>query len=120
VNVLLGSVGTAPARLHDLAHVVDMLPDGVVWAAAGIGIYQLTMNGIAILAGGHVRTGLEDNPFLDWASRTPATNPALVARCAEIARLAGREIATLPRCAAGWTSGRPRASRCAFSSQASA
>jgi uncharacterized protein (DUF849 family) len=94
VNVLLGSVGTAPARLHDLAHIVDMLPHDAVWAAAGIGIYQLTMNGIAILAGGHVRTGLEDNPFLDWASRTPATNPALVARCAEIARLAGREVAT--------------------------
>lgn len=94
VNVLLGSVGTAPARLHDLAHIVDMLPHNSVWAAAGIGAYQLAMNGIAILTGGHVRTGLEDNPYFDWPSRSPATNPTLVARCADIARLAGREIAT--------------------------
>jgi uncharacterized protein (DUF849 family) len=56
-----------------------------------------------------VRTGLEDNPFLNWASRTPATNPTLVARCAEIARLAGREIAT-PGEVRRWLDLRPAAS----------
>lgn len=94
VNVLLGSVGTAPARMSDLAHIVDILPRDTIWAAAGIGIYQLPMNGMAILSGGHVRTGLEDNPYYDWTPRTDATNAALVARCVAIARLAGRAIAT--------------------------
>jgi predicted N-acetyltransferase YhbS len=41
-----------------------------------------------------VRTGLEDNPYLDYAARTPATNSALVRRVAELAAVAGRPVAT--------------------------
>ncbi len=89
-NVLLGSPNTAPARMSDLAQLVDALPSNVVWAAAGIGAFQLAMNAMAVFAGGHVRTGLEDNPYLDQAARTPATNAQLVSRVADLARLAGR------------------------------
>ena len=52
------------------------------------------MNAIAIFAGGHVRTGLEDNLWLDARRRQPATNPQLVERVAELARIADRPIAT--------------------------
>lgn len=93
-NVLLGSPNTAPARIGDLASLVDALPAGTVWAAAGIGVFQLPMNAIAIFAGGHVRTGLEDNPHLDQATRAPATNAQLVARVAELARIAGRPLSS--------------------------
>ena len=43
--------------------------------------------------GGHVRTGLEDNPFLDHVAQTPASNAQLVERSALQAQAAGREIA---------------------------
>jgi len=95
-NLLLGSVNTAPATAtaSALAHLVESLPADTQWAAAGIGAFQLAMNGLAIFMGGHVRTGLEDSPYLDYASRTPATNADLVARAASLAAAAGRTIAT--------------------------
>jgi len=93
-NLLLGSLGTIPGDARDLAYLVSLLPEGVVWAAAGIGRYQLKINALAIAMGGHVRTGLEDNPYLDWHTRTPASNRQLVARVASLAELLGRELAS--------------------------
>lgn len=93
-NLMMGSLGTAPARMADLAHIVNSLPAGTAWAAAGLGGTQLPMNAMAVFGGGHVRTGLEDNPYLDYAARTPATNSALVRRVVGLARLAGRPVAT--------------------------
>ncbi len=94
-NVLLGSPNTAPARMGDLASLVDALPSNVVWAAAGIGAFQLPMNAMAVFAGGHVRTGLEDNSHLDHLTRTSATNVELVSRVAALARIAGRPLSTI-------------------------
>lgn len=91
-NVLLGSPYTARATAADLAHIVETLPPGTVWAAAGIGVYQLPMNALAVFMGGHVRTGLEDNPHLN--GKEPATNAALVRRVVELAEVAGRRPAT--------------------------
>jgi len=93
-NLMMGSLGTAPARMADLAHIVDALPAQTTWAAAGLGGTQLPMNAVAVVMGGHVRTGLEDNPYLDYSTRTPATNSALVRRVADLARIAGRPLAT--------------------------
>ena len=47
-----------------------------------------------MFAGGHVRTGLEDNPHWNQATREPATNQRLVRRIAALAELAGRRLAT--------------------------
>jgi 3-oxoadipate:acetyl-CoA acetyltransferase len=94
-NILLGSPNTAPARMGDLAHLVDALPRDAVWAAAGIGAFQLPVNAMSVFAGGHVRTGLEDNPHLDYAMRTPATNAQLVSRIAELAETAGRTLSSV-------------------------
>lgn len=91
-NILLGSPNTAPARMGELAWLIDALPSGVVWAAAGIGAFQLPMNAMAVFAGGHVRTGLEDNSHLDHLTRTPATNAELVSRVVALAGVAGRPL----------------------------
>jgi 3-keto-5-aminohexanoate cleavage enzyme len=93
-NVLLGGPNTAPARAETLAQLVRELPGGTVWAAAGLGGFQLPANGLAIFMGGHVRTGLEDNPYWDHATREPATNTELVQRVTALAELAGRRPAT--------------------------
>jgi 3-keto-5-aminohexanoate cleavage enzyme len=93
-NLLLGNRNTAPATAGDLAGLVAALPPGTTWAAGGLGAFQLPMNAIAVFMGGHVRTGLEDNPAMDVERRRPATNAALVARVVELARIADRKLAT--------------------------
>ena len=94
-NLLLGSLYTAPGTLHDLAAMVRSLPAGATWAAAGIGCYQLKMNLAAMLMGGHVRVGLEDNLYLDSDKSEPATNRALIERVTAMAKTIGREVATV-------------------------
>jgi uncharacterized protein (DUF849 family) len=59
-----------------------------------MGAFQVPANGLAVFMGGHVRVGLEDAPTMDAARRVPATNVAMVERAAELARLAGRTLAT--------------------------
>lgn len=93
-NLLLGSVYSAPGTLFDLAHMVMSLPPDVQWAAAGIGKFQLKMNFAAILMGGHVRVGLEDNIYYDADSKTLATNVMLIERIVRFANEIGRDIAT--------------------------
>ena len=94
-NLMLGFPNGAPANARTLVALVDALPDAVTaWAAGGFGAFQQPAGMLAAAMGGHIRTGLEDNPFLDHATRTPATNAALVERAAVQARAAGREVAT--------------------------
>ena len=63
------------------------------WCAAGIGAWQLPVNEWAIAAGGHTRTGLEDNVRLDRNTLAPS-NAALVARAAELCEKYRRPVAT--------------------------
>ena len=93
-NILLGSLGTLSATPFNLATVVRALPPGATWSAAGIGRFQFPMNALAIVTGGHVRVGLEDNLWLDRAKEQPATNEALVARLARLALASERPLAT--------------------------
>ncbi len=63
------------------------------WCAAGIGANQIKLNEWSIAAGGHARTGLEDNVRLDRATLAPS-NAALVARTAELCAAHDRPVAT--------------------------
>lgn len=93
-NVLLGSLGTLAATPLNLALVTSALPEGSIWAGAGIGRFQLLVNALALASGGHVRVGLEDNLWMDVGKERPATNLALVERLVAVARASEREIAT--------------------------
>jgi uncharacterized protein (DUF849 family) len=93
VNILLGSLGSAPAFIGDLGHMVERLPAETEWAAAGIGIYQRPITIAAAAMGGNVRTGLEDNPR-GHGSGGSWSNADAVEFCAAAAELAGREVAT--------------------------
>jgi len=93
-NLFLGSLGTLSATPFNLATMIQSLPDGASWGAAGIGRFQFFVNSMAITMGGHVRVGLEDNLYMDTEKKVPATNPALVERIVRLAEAAGREIAT--------------------------
>ena len=93
-NVILGAHHTAPATMRELSHLVDSLPAGTIWAAGGIGGFQLKANALAVFAGGHVRTGLEDAGKLNLGDAGTTTNSALVARAAGLAEQAGRRVAS--------------------------
>jgi len=66
---------------------------GAQWCAAGIGAGQVQINEWAIAAGGHTRTGLEDNVRLDRNTLAPS-NAALVRRAADLCEKYGRPVAT--------------------------
>lgn len=63
------------------------------WCAAGIGPQQIVLNDWAIAAGGHARTGLEDNVRLD-RDRLAPSNAALVGRAADLCEKYARPVAT--------------------------
>ena len=63
------------------------------WCAAGIGAGQIVINEWCIAAGGHTRTGMEDNVRLDRETLAPS-NAALVRRAAALCEKHGRPVAT--------------------------
>ena len=93
-NLLLGFPNGAPADARSLVALVGALPRGTTWAAAGLGAFQQPANALAVAMGGHVRTGLEDNPHLDHVTAEPARNLELVERAAQLAAAAGRPVAS--------------------------
>jgi 3-keto-5-aminohexanoate cleavage enzyme len=93
-NLLLGSLGTLAASARNLVHMVEALPAGTVWSAAGIGRFQFPVNSLAIAMGGHVRVGLEDNLWMDAEKTDPATNVRLIERVVRLAAAVGRPIAS--------------------------
>jgi uncharacterized protein (DUF849 family) len=62
------------------------------WCAAGIGRHQIEVNEWCIAAGGHTRTGLEDNVRLD-RDRLAPSNAALVARAVALCERYERPVA---------------------------
>lgn len=93
-NILLGSIYSTQASAKDLAYLVDQLPANSTWAAGGIGLCQLPVNTLAMVMGGHVRTGLEDNLWFDYERQSLGTNEKYVRRLRELATILGRKIIT--------------------------
>jgi 3-keto-5-aminohexanoate cleavage enzyme len=75
-----------------IEHLRRQLPAGALWSVCALGQAQLPLGAYCILAGGHVRTGLEDNLWLRRGER--ATNAGLVARMVRIAGELERPVAT--------------------------
>ncbi len=71
---------------------VDHLPKDSIFCVSAIGPAQLPATTQAILMGGHIRVGLEDNNY--YARGKLATNEQLVARAVRIIRELGAEPAT--------------------------
>ncbi len=93
-NLLLGSLGTLSATPLNLAMLVERLPPGSFWSAAGIGRFQFPMNVLGAAMGGNVRTGLEDNLYMDTEKTELASNEKLVQRIINVAASLGRLPAT--------------------------
>ncbi len=93
VQFVLGVPGSGvPATVEMIEHLRRMIPADWPWSVCAIGHAQLPCNAYCILAGGHVRTGLEDNLWFRRGER--ATNAMLVERAVRLARELDRPIAT--------------------------
>jgi uncharacterized protein (DUF849 family) len=90
-NLILGNIACAQANMLTLGLMINELPEGSLWSAGGVGNYQLQMNAMAIVAGGGVRVGLEDNIWYDQERTRLASNCDLIERIANFARALGRE-----------------------------
>jgi 3-keto-5-aminohexanoate cleavage enzyme len=90
-NFVMGLKGAVPASVEHLVHMKQSLPAQSTWTVSGIAAAQLPMALHAILMGGHVRVGLEDNLLMRKGEL--ATNQALVSRVAKWSRELGREVA---------------------------
>ncbi|AZD11012.1 hypothetical protein C4K26_5654 [Pseudomonas chlororaphis] len=91
-QLCLGIPWGAPADTTTMKAMVDNLPAGAVWAGFGIGRMQMPMAAQAVLLGGNVRVGLEDNLWLDKG--VLATNGQLVERAGEILSRLGARVLT--------------------------
>ena len=89
-QICLGIPYGAPASTGSMKNMVDMLPEGSNWAAFGIGAMQMPMVAQAILLGGNVRVGLEDNLYLEKG--VYASNGSLVEKATTIITNMGARV----------------------------
>jgi 3-keto-5-aminohexanoate cleavage enzyme len=93
VQFVLGTMtGSYPTPWNVLS-LIQELPPNSMFEIAGVGPYQLAMNTMAIIMGGHVRVGLEDNIYYK-KGQLLKSNAEAVERITHIARDLNREIAT--------------------------
>ena len=93
-NLILGNIACAQANMLSLGLMINELPEGAIWSVGGVGDSQLRMNAMAIVAGGGVRVGLEDNIWYDEDRTRLASNRDLVERVLDIANAMGRQPCT--------------------------
>jgi len=92
-DFVLGVPGACPGTPEDLMHMLKFIPSDATWTVAGIGRHELPLATMAIILGGHVRVGFEDNVYYS-KGKLAETNADLVARIVRIAKELGRDVAT--------------------------
>lgn len=92
-DFVMGVPGGISGDPRNLMHLVSLLPqDGSTWTVAGIGRHELPLGAMAVILGGHVRVGFEDNIYYSRGVLAKS-NAELVARMARIAAEMGRPMA---------------------------
>lgn len=92
-DFVMGVPGAIPGEPRDLMYLVGSIPEGCTWTVAGIGRAELPLGVMAVVMGGHVRVGFEDNIFYSKGV-VAESNAQLVERIVRIAGECGREVAT--------------------------
>jgi uncharacterized protein (DUF849 family) len=92
-QICLGIAWGQPATPEAMSYMRTLLPADATWFAFGISLHQFPMAAQAVLLGGHIRVGLEDNLYLARGKLTPS-NAALVEKAANIVELLGSSVAT--------------------------
>jgi 3-keto-5-aminohexanoate cleavage enzyme len=92
-DFVLGIPGAMAGTPEALMYLKAQLPEGSTWTVAGIGAAQLPLATLAIVLGGHVRVGFEDNVYYR-KGELATSNAQLVARIARISHELDRAVAT--------------------------
>ena len=92
-NFVLGVPGCTPATVDNLCWLVKNIPAGSTWTATGIGRYAFQLAAPAIVMGGNVRVGFEDNLYIERGVLAKS-NGELVDKVVRMAKLLGRQVAT--------------------------
>ncbi|ESY45951.1 MULTISPECIES: 3-keto-5-aminohexanoate cleavage protein [unclassified Mesorhizobium] len=89
-QLCLGVKYGAPATPDAMLAMRNALPANAVWAGFGLGAMQLPMASQAVLMGGNIRVGLEDNLYLEHG--VLATNVQLVAKARRMVEDMGAKV----------------------------
>lgn len=97
IQFVLGVLGGMPANVDNLLFLYrtakDLFGDGFVWSCAAAGKDQFDITTTAMILGGGVRVGLEDNLYISKGALAKS-NAEPIAKMREIAALLGRQAAT--------------------------
>lgn len=95
INFVMGIPGQVTAATpKNLMHLVESLPPNALWLVSAIGgRVHWQMAALAMALGGHARTGLEDNVYIERGVLASG-NAQMVEKMVRLAREVGREVAT--------------------------
>ena len=92
-QMVFGVAGGVPYEPGIFAAMKDRLPENATYSVCGVGPNQFPANMTSVVNGGHMRVGLEDNTRMPNGDLAKGSWEQ-VEWCVEVAKLAGREIAT--------------------------
>ena len=92
-DFVMGVNGGIGGELRDFVFLRGSIPSDATYTVAGIGRYEFPLAMAAIIDGGHVRVGFEDNVYLSKGVLAKS-NGELVEKVVRMAKEMGREIAT--------------------------
>jgi len=93
MQIVIGPITSGIATPKNVLAMIDCIPPDSMYSIAAAGPFELPLTTVGMLVGGHVRVGLEDNPYYQ-KGKLAENNAQLVARAVRIAREFGRDIAT--------------------------
>ncbi|MDR2979486.1 MAG: 3-keto-5-aminohexanoate cleavage protein [Bacteroidales bacterium] len=92
-DFVMGVNGGIAGELRDFVFLRGSIPADATYTVAGIGRFEFPLAVVAIIDGGHVRMGFEDNVYLSKGVLAKS-NGELVGKVVRLAKELGREIAT--------------------------
>ncbi len=92
-DFVMGVNGGISGELRDFVFLRGSIPADATYTVAGVGRYEFPLAMAAIIDGGHVRVGFEDNVYLSKGVLAKS-NGELVEKVVRLAKEFGREIAT--------------------------
>ena len=92
-DFVMGVNGGISGEIRDFTFLRGSIPADATYTVAGVGRYEFPLAALAIIDGGHVRVGLEDNLNIERGVLTKS-NGELVEKVVRLAKEFGREIAT--------------------------
>lgn len=91
-DFVMGVNGGIDGTLRDFVFLRNSIPEGATYTVAGIGRYEFPLAMAAIIDGGNVRVGFEDNVYIS-KGLLAKSNGELVEKVVRMAKELGREIA---------------------------